>query len=391
MKKEEFQQLTEKISNGTASQREIARYLYYYAQIQQNMDNEDDTGWDTSATAELLHARIAENMPSKKIIIRKLFVRISAVAAILLAVSIFYVWHTLEAPQPAKITALKPEVNNYDIEPGGNKAILTLSDGTSLNLDDSQQGILALQGSSTINKTADGRLSYATKSNSKKNASHALYNRISIPEGGQYQLTLPDGTKVWLNAGSSLRFPVAFDQLQREVELTGEAYFEVASLYAPGNKMKRPFVVKTPTQKIEVLGTHFNVGAYDDEKLVKTTLLEGAVIVSALKTGIKKSLKPGQQALLGISGQIQLRDHIDTEEAVAWKKGMFYFSNTDLSIILRQLARWYNVEIDMENIPNKKFNGELSRNVKLSQVLQMMEKTSGIKFKIEGRRLYMVN
>ncbi|MGB3065625.1 FecR family protein [Sphingobacterium thalpophilum] len=391
MNKQEFQQLTDKISKGEATEREIALYAYYYSQFQEKGKEDEHEVWDNSDTGDHLYQRIRQAIPSShRAYTGKFYRRIAAAAIIILGLSLYFI-NRNDIPQQPLLNASKQEPAHQDRDPGGNKAILTLSDGTTLNLDDSQQGLLAKQGASQISKTADGALTYQA-STQGRNTTKPLYNSIRIPEGGQYQLTLPDGTKVWLNAGSSLRFPVQFTEFTREVELNGEAFFDVVSL-REGNKLKqkRPFVVKTASQTIEVLGTQFNVGAYANENLTKTTLIEGSVKVTSTETGRDRLLRPGQQAQLTMAGQISVVDDIDTEEAIAWTKGMFYFNNTELQTILQQLARWYDVDVDMKNIPDKKFNGELSRNVKLSQVLQMMEKTSGIQFKVEGRRLYMVN
>lgn len=206
-----------------------------------------------------------------------------------------------------------------------------------------------------------------------------------------------DGTEVWLNASSSLKFPVSFDKDERLVELKGEAYFEVAyKVKAERGKQKGervPFVVRSGGQIVEVLGTHFNISAYNDEASIKTTLLEGKVRVTA---GSKQSpkdsklLKPGQQSELSSVQREIIVNEVDTEEAIAWKNGMFQFSDSDLRSIMNELERWYDIEVDTKGMPEKRFNGIIPRNVKLSQVLDMMEKTSGLKFKIEGRRVSML-
>ena len=267
------------------------------------------------------------------------------------------------------------------ILPGGNKAILTLSDGSEISLTDAENGALTKQSGIKITKTADGQLVYdASASRSSSEAS----NTITTPRGGQYQVNLPDGTKVWLNAASSLKFPLTFtDQKNRTVELNGEAYFEVAK-----NK-HQPFKVITavrPDQEgreqiIEVLGTHFNVNAYPDEESIVTTLLEGSI-----RLNNKLTLKPNQQSIFAY-------DHFyvvpaDTEEAVAWKNGYFMFANEDLRSIMRKISRWYNLEIVYQGkTTDNTFIGTVSRFKEVSEVLNILELTRTVHFKIEGRKI----
>ena len=386
MNKQEFQQLADRISSGMATEREIALYNYYYEQFQKDVE------WDESVLGkkydmeQQLYARITKDLRGNKLKVRKfLYLKIAA-AIVLIAISIGLLLINQQTT-PEQSTYIQKDPSVQDINPGTNKAILTLEDGTVLNLDESREGILANQGHTQIEKLEDGQIIYTPSVNHRANA--LVFNSVTIPRGGQYQLILPDGTKVWLNSSSVLKFPVSFLEDARIVELEGEAYFEVAAL-RNRKSQKRPFIVKTPTQQIEVLGTHFNVNAYSNEDVIKTTLIEGSVKVSSIKTGQSDILKPGQQSQLEKTGNIRLLQDVDTEEAMAWKNGMFYFNNTDLRAIMRQLSRWYDVEVDVDHMPQKRFNGVLSRSVKLSQVLQMMEKTSGLKFKIEERRISMI-
>ncbi|TZF85692.1 FecR family protein (plasmid) [Pedobacter sp. BS3] len=390
MEKNEFQQLAEKISNGTATAEEVALYNHYYNQLQ------EDAGWDSEKLGEQyqleteLHARITANLPGYTEYKRPFpYLKIAAAVALIFISVLVYLKTGNNSGMLAHNESKRFE---HDVNPGRNRAVLTLEDGSQLNLDESGTGILAKQGNVQISKLNNGQIVYTATRGRPVPANKNLFNTITIPRGGQYQLTLRDGTKVWLNAASSLRFPALFTGKSRVVELNGEAYFEVAKKVEGGKAEGRkvPFIVKTATQEIEVLGTHFNVNAYADEKITKTTLLEGSVKVSSIKTGAVQMLKPGEQSQLTESGDIHLATGIDMDEAVAWKNELFYFNNTELALIMRQLSRWYDVEIDADNMPRKRFNGILSRNVKLSQVLQMMEKTSGLKFKIEERRISML-
>jgi hypothetical protein len=265
----------------------------------------------------------------------------------------------------------------HDVLPGGNKAVLTLANGKTITLDSAKNGLLAKQGSAQINKTKDGQLIYNADGESGDNA--AAMNTVATPRGGQYQLVLNDGSKVWLNSASSLSFPAVFSGKTREVEITGEAYFEVAK------NAKMPFRVKVNNTVVEVLGTHFNVMAYNDETEMKTTLLEGSVKISNKDNS--SILKPGQRALLKQSGRIAVNDDPDAQDAIAWKDGIFQFRDAGIETIMRQAARWYDVQVNFEGkIPVKEFTGRISRNVKASELMGML-RYMGVHFKIEDKHI----
>jgi transmembrane sensor len=272
-------------------------------------------------------------------------------------------------------------VKGDDVAPGGNKAILTLSDGSKIVLDDVKIGQVVEQAGIKITKSEDGKLIYDVPASYHNESSSGLsYNKIETPKGGQYQINLPDGTKVWLNAASSLKFPTAFEGKERFVELTGEAYFEVSP-----NKLM-PFKVQTEKQTVEVLGTHFNINSYSNESSTKTTLLEGSVKVSNLGSKHVKYLEPGQQAINTNDGNISL-EAVNTDQATSWKNGRFIFNDMELESIMRQLERWYNVEVDYSKIPKTSYNAHISMDLNLSKVLEALEVTGSIKFKIEGRTI----
>ncbi|WP_342328794.1 FecR domain-containing protein [Pedobacter sp. FW305-3-2-15-E-R2A2] len=308
-----------------------------------------------------------------------------AAAVVLLTLSVGLYFYRQVVPEPAKVF---PEHVRADIAPGGNKAILILADGSEISLTDAENGALARQGGMTIRKTAEGQVIYdagaASGSENEVSNGQPKYNTIATPRGGQYQVNLPDGTKVWLNAASALTFPQSFRKLkERHVVLNGEAYFEVAK-----NK-HQPFKVMTKVrpdqegreQVIEVLGTHFNVNAYQDEESIVTTLLEGSI-----RLNNKLTLKPNQQSIFAY-------DHFhvipaDTEEAVAWKNGYFMFANEDLRSIMRKISRWYNVEIVYQGkTTDNTFIGTVSRFKEVSEVLNILELTKTVHFKIEGRKI----
>ncbi|WP_184547820.1 FecR family protein [Mucilaginibacter sp. FT3.2] len=268
-----------------------------------------------------------------------------------------------------------------DFAPGGNKAMLTLSNGSKIILTDAKNGKLASQGNIAVTKTHDGEVSYdASASTGPEKGARPSYNTITTPKGGQYQVLLADGSKVWLNSVSSISFPTSFTGKERHVEITGEVYFEVAK-----NKAK-PFFVKAGSQEVQVLGTHFNINSYNDEPDIKTTLLEGAVKIRQLNNSFSALLKPGQQAVNKLSGPIQVRD-ADIEQVIAWKNGLFQINDASIEAIMRQAARWYDVDIEYEGkIPQRQFSGKIKRDVKASEFLQMLTYFN-VHFSIEGRKI----
>ncbi|WP_343743760.1 FecR domain-containing protein [Chitinophaga sp.] len=295
---------------------------------------------------------------------------VAAASLLLLACATWWRLQPAKAPVPVHAQATP------DVAPGGNKAILTLSDGSQITLDSATNGVLAQQGSSKVTKLANGQLVYDASGSSQ---GKILYNTMSTPLGGQYSLILPDGSKVWLNAGSSITYPTAFAGQERKVSVTGEAFFDVAKNAA------MPFRVAAHNTTVEVLGTHFNINAYTDEATINTTLVEGAIRVSAHNR--QMVLKPGQQARVGHT-DVQVADQVDLSAITAWKEGYFSFTNADLPTVMRELARWYNLEVSYEGkIPERVFNGEIGRSLTLAQVLKGLSKTR-IKYRIEdGHRI----
>jgi len=304
----------------------------------------------------------------------------SVAAAVLVFFSAALLFFTNKT-EPLRETAKQ---DTQPIVPGSNKAMLTLADGSKVVLDESGTGKIADQGSMQIVKTGNGKLVYdAVKSSSSPDSDRMEYNVIETPKGGQYQVKLPDGTDVWLNASSTLKYPVVFKGKERKVEMNGEAYFEVAK-----NK-KLPFRVISGRQTVEVLGTHFNINNYKDESSQKTTLLEGCVRVSVLKN--MSILKPGQQASIEKTETAIAVSAVNIEEVVAWKNGDFRFRSEGIESIMRKLSRWYDVNVEFKgSISDEKFNGTISRAKNINQVLEMLEETNAVHFKIEGRRLIVM-
>jgi ferric-dicitrate binding protein FerR (iron transport regulator) len=300
----------------------------------------------------------------------------TAAAAVLLLMLAGGIWWFTAGPRPTHLASAGDTssiIKDNDIAPGTNKAVLTLADGSTVTLDSAGNQVIR-QGKTVVQQN-NGRLQYAA--NGKGEA--IGYNTLVTPRGAQFNIVLPDGSHVWLNAASSLRFPTAFAGKERVVELQGQGYFEIAK------DARHPFIVKVNTTEVQVLGTRFDIMAYADEKSLHTTLLEGAV---RMKQGdLQQQLAPGQQAVLDYaSGRMSVHP-VDVNEVVAWKTGFFEFDNANITVIMRQLARWYDIEVAyLNNNSSRLFGGRISRNLPLSEILHMLE-ANGAKFSLEGRRL----
>lgn len=279
---------------------------------------------------------------------------------------------------------------NQDVAPGKNAATLTLANGKKINLSDAVKGELAQESGISITKTEDGQVVYqmagSASAASAEESKNLKFNTLSTARGEQYQVILPDGTKVWLNAASSLKFPSTFAHAaSRKVELSGEAYFEVTK------DKSHPFKVTSEGQEVEVLGTHFDISSYADEELTKTTLLEGSVRVAldsrARTLTSKKILKPNEQSNLVRGSQTLQVKTVDAEAAVAWKNGLFQFDNADIKTVMSQLSRWYDIDVEFSGaIPKETFSGKVYRNMSLAKVLDVLS-FSQVNFKIEGRKM----
>ncbi|SHN32047.1 FecR family protein [Chitinophaga sp. CF418] len=283
-------------------------------------------------------------------------------------------WYLLQYKVVRPIANVEQQQHQADIPPGADRATLTLADGTEIPLDSATQNTLAKQGNTIISKPGNGRLAY--QSGSVLSQEIPQYNILRTPRGGQFQVQLPDGSKVWLNASSSLRYPVAFTGNARTVELNGEAYFEIAA------NATQPFIVKAAHTNIQVLGTQFNVMAYEDEASIKTTLLTGAVKVN------DKRLYPGQGASIDRqSGALSMQEHVNTEAVIAWKNGLIQLEGEDIHAVMRLITRWYDVSVTYNAPVNAHFRGIIPRNVPLSQVLKMLEMTGEVHFTVADKRI----
>lgn len=308
----------------------------------------------------------------------------SAAAVLFLLAGSGYLWlssrdhsHMARLQERSSGTSLQ-----HDAAPGKTGAVLTLANGSQIILDSAANGMLTQQGNTRI-KNLNGALTY-TKDTHPDTA--ILYNYLATRRGEQYPLTLSDGTKIWLNAASSIRYPVAFSGTDRTVEISGEAYAEVAPDAA------RPFRVRLrDSTEIQVLGTRFNINSYEDENTITTSLLEGAVMITPHAHAHGVRLVPGQQAQVGADGKITLIDGADMDEVMAWKNGYFQFTEADLPALMRQLSRWYDLDVEYQGaVRHYEFTGRITRNINLASLLKAL-RLSGVVFKIEGNKLIVIS
>lgn len=394
-KKYNIQELADKWVLGTITKAEQEYFDTWYASFN---DEEAVIAHPEYQAETLLKQNILQHIQSniqsrQKPLTRKLFYNYRLMAAVLavamLAVAWWFYRNDHSTAAEFKIAGLTLD---NDAVPGKHTAFLTLSNGSRIALTTAANGTIAQQKGSTIVKTATGILVYEKVNTSQDGkagqAATAAYNTITTPAGTTYQVNLPDGTKVWLNAASSLTYPTAFYGAQRRVVLHGEAYFEVAK-----NK-EQPFLVTGAGQQVKVLGTQFNINNYSEEGVTATTLVEGQIALSQVnKTSPELILKPGEQAVFSPTDSKQAHFRIskaDVDQTIAWKNGLFIFENADLPSVMRQIARWYDLEIAYQGaIPKSTFDGKISRKLKLSKVLEVF-KYYKLNFRIEGKKLTVI-
>ena len=304
---------------------------------------------------------------------------VAAIITVLAGISIYYLQVTRK--DKTSLSDNQPVQTNDVAAPASTRAFVTLADGSKIVLDSFANGELAKQGNAQLVKLADGTIIY------QGTGGEPVYNTLNNPRGSKVvSLVLADGSTVWLNAASSIRYPVSFSQEERIVEITGEAYFEVTSI--PGKNMgKIPFIVRKGNLEVKVLGTHFNVNAYDNETDIKVTLMEGSVQVQPGNISKPEILRPGQQAEIYPDGKLRIVDKADTSRAMAWKNGYFDFNNAGLPVMMRQLERWYDITVNYNGqVPGIVFRGQMDRNVQLKDVIRFL-KTFGIKASLQDRTL----
>ncbi len=358
---------------------------------------------DTEAALQKIKEQIRfQPQEEKKGKVFQLFYR--AAAAVVLIAGAYLIYTMMNRkPNDEQVT-----VQTNAIQPGGNYALLTLGNGKQIRLADMKNGLIDSTDGSEVLKVADGQLSYVD--NEQTNEEQHL---LTTPIGGQYNVLLPDGSRVWLNAASSLKYPVSFHGKERVVELTGEGYFEVKPLASrmsgtgsKGGQEKMQFIVKVNGIEVEVVGTHFNINAYKDDAVVKTTLLEGKVKVRRKPGGDGREsavgrreeegvsgeviLQPGEQAVAGMNGVITLNKGINTEEIIAWKNGWFYFKDASIETVMQQAARWYNIEVVYQIKIKQHFNAEVLRSESIEKLLKLLELTDAVHFKIENKTIYVL-
>jgi len=320
---------------------------------------------------------------------RRRWLTYAAAASVIGILSAGGAWLWFSRNRPAPAARPTPAVASTDIKPGSNRAVLTLADGRRVDLSATANGVVADQGNSKVTKLADGQLAYNKEKTSAEKPPAAgaamAYNSLSTPRAGQFTLLLPDGTRVWLNNASTIRYPVAFTGPDRTVELAGEAYFEVAKDAA------HPFRVNVQNAShdggtIEVLGTSFNVMAYSDEPTERTTLVAGSIRVT--EANQSALLKPAEQSALDARGKLRVIPDVNVQEVIAWKNGFFHFDHASLQTTMRQLARWYDIDVVYEGQLNsdQAFNGRIQRDLTLNDVLKGLE-SDQVHFKLEGRKL----
>jgi transmembrane sensor len=372
--------LIKKVEEGTASSEEIEELNIWY----NTFDEEDSITRTWSAgykheIKEKLYLKISQNLrgmvPKRNAKQRYYAASLGLILLVSLVFSYAYLYRSNKPIQQSQKAIV-------DAKPGKEEAVLTLDDGTKIGLNNKVEGTIAQQAQTNIVQKTNGFLVYIPSANGVKKES--LTNKVSTPIGGTYKIILPDGSKVWLNAASSIEFPSSFNPHQREVRTTGEVYFEIAHLTDTQTKARVPFRVITaqPNQSnheqvIEVLGTHFNVNSYADELAIKTTLLEGSVSISTTLNALpikSARLKPGEQSSTNQSNMITIAQNVDLNEAIAWKNGYFEFNNTSLKALMRQISRWYNIAVVYdENAKNDTFYGKIERNYTLKEVLKVLE------------------
>lgn len=359
MEKQKIKELFHKYAAGQCSDAEKVLVEQFYERL--TASSSDDAFIDEFIQNDI--NEIYKHLPIRHKNTRSRFwPQIAAAAILLIFMSIgFYFYNRTTNSVSQDRIHLQVSSDTADILPGSDKAILHLSDGSTIRLDDTKEGSITKQEGIKIIKN-EGLLVY----NKEISAEIARSNTLSTPKGGQYKVILADGTKVWLNAASSITYPTSFLGKERKVMLEGEAYFEVAK-----NK-DQPFKVVTKQQELEVLGTNFNVNSYSDEPDIKTTLLSGSVKVSDNNNKQSTLLKPGEQSTLKKNGNIHVSS-INTENVIAWKSGLFQFHDSDIQQAMRQLARWYDIDIEFEGlIPNIKLWGEVHRNANAKEALEVL-------------------
>ncbi|MFD2584242.1 FecR family protein [Pedobacter vanadiisoli] len=386
MEKQRYLSLLEKYLAGKSTRKEELLLDEYYKRLEA-MSDVELSGQQENLLKDSILKKIrstidaTENKPQQ---MPKRSLRIWYAAAsvlVMIAVGSFFI-HTDK--KTAMVSNLPGNIKPEDIRPGSNKAVLTLSNGKQIVLNNPQTGVLAKEGTARIIKKENGELVYDPEDKATGQNEQPVYNTITVPRGGQYQVVLADGSKVFLNAASSLTYPTRFSGRYRNVELKGEGYFEVAKNAA------MPFIVTANDVQVRVLGTHFNISAYADDASITTTLIEGAVSLN--KGKLSKLLAPGQQGISAFNNPEILVQPANIEQTMGWVKGNFVFKDLNIKEVMKIASRWYDIEVEYRgNAQSKKFGGTTSRFSDITELLNYMKITGGVNYKIEGRRVILMN
>jgi hypothetical protein len=378
MNEQQSKEVLERFQAGTDSPQENQQVRYWLHHLHEDQPSDLSETFLRDTHDEMWSSILLQTQPTTTVKTTRLPLRIVLAAASVVAILGICIYFFTKEPSDNRFA------NN--ILPGTDKATLILSNGDKISLNEAKNGVLALQSTMKVIKSEGGEIIYTSRpdpapyTNGARNQESETknVNTMITPRGGQYKLSLPDGTKVWLNAASTLTYPVSFaGRKERRIELKGEAYFEVAK-----DKM-HPFLVQSKTQVVKVLGTHFNISSYPDDASTQTTLVEGSVLVNMV------ALKPGQQAVN--SGSLIKVRSVDPDGVIAWKNGEFSFRNEPLERIMKQLSRWYDVDVVYQNqqAGSQLFGGTISKYKDISKVLRMLELTGDVKFKMEGRKVFV--
>lgn len=378
MQKEIFDRLAEKYLAGEANEEE-KQLVEEFLRRMEDTDAGQFSELQVQEIVSSLYGRIRAQLESPNAssrFPRSLWFRMSAAvaAALLLVLGGYYYWASQESALPPEE---KQNIAQHSLLPGTDAAILTLGDGSQVVLDSLGHGAISRQGlADIINRK--GKLSYNAAEGEQNET--VAFNTVTTPKGGQYRITLADGTNVWLNAMASIRFPTVFTGSERIVEATGEVYFEVAK------DKERPFHVRINGLDVQALGTQFNINAYPDEPTANITLLEGSVRVG--KDDRRQMLVPGQQVRITEEGEMIMKDEVDMDQVMAWKNGLFYLTGSNIREIMRQISRWYNAEVVYEgDVSGIDFYGVVERTKDISELLGILEKTGIVHFRIEGKKI----
>lgn len=395
MKKQQFIKILHKYVNGKANENEREFIDAYYRLLLAKSKSASKPAGEEDVEDTLLQhgllSKIWDQIYDEKQVSAKESIhfsktwQIAATIAVLIIAGIIFYTITGQRSFRKKSIAVSQPMDTLMIKPGGNKAVLTLSNGKKIFLDNTSNGSLAKQGNVSVIKLNGGQLTYKGVNQAHNENSQPVYNTLSTPRGGQYKLTLPDGTKVWLNAASSLHYPVAFSGQTRTVALTGEGYFEIAQ------DAQKPFIVQADKIKIEVLGTSFDVNSYKEEDAIKTTLEGGSIKMTEGEESIL--LKPGERVSVDKKNGEMHVGKANVAADIAWKNGFFFFDNTNIKEIMARVSRWYDVKVvyATTELSHKSYSGVLPRYSRVGALLNMLEMTGTVHFKIEDRTITVMN